>query len=313
MKRALEYLSSTLAYGILAGVALGYGGALIFQLDGFAHLRLHFVILALLVAILAAVVRRWTAVLRAIAAGVLAVAGLAPLWEPAPAGLAEGFPVTVMTANLSNENDTLDRARAAILNADADILVTQETTKAMLAGATSLARRYPYRLSLSTSGQILRTVIWSRYPMRDGDLMLEDTVEPTGAIAVVELGEGRELLVVGLHMAHAVFGTQGTQIEALPDRLADRSGPRVLLGDFNATPWSWALSRIEDLSGTERLPGYRVTWRGVYPTLFGDLRAPLGQPIDHILTSPGIGVSEVRTVNIPGSDHLGLMATLWLP
>lgn len=313
MKQALAYTSSTLAYVILAGVLLGYGGALIFQLDGFAHLRLHFVILALLVAFLAAVVRRWTAVLRAVGAAVLAVAGLAPLWEPAPDGPEEGFRLTVMTANLSNENPALDRARAALLKADADILVTQETTKAMMTGATSLARLYPYRLSLSTSGQILRTVIWSRYPMRDGELMLEDTVEPTGAIAVVDLADGRELLVVGLHMAHAVFGTQGAQIEALPGRLSDRPEPRVLLGDFNATPWSWALSRIGDLSGTRRLPGYRVTWRGVYPTLLGDLRAPLGQPIDHILASPGIGVSEVRTVSIPGSDHLGLMATLWLP
>lgn len=313
MTQAFGYLARALALALLGCVLLGYGGALVFALEGLAHFRLHFLLMIPAVAVLALATRQWTALLRLGTAALLAVVGLGPVWEQAGPTPAEGFPITVMTANLSNKNTRLAEARAALLAEDVDVLVTQETTKAMQVGETSLARHYPYRLALNTSGQILRTVLWSKYPMRGGELMLEDSVEPTGAMAQLDLGEGREILVMGLHMAHSVFGNQEAQIAALGGLLRDRPHPRVLLGDFNATPWSRALAQIQSISGTRRPPGYRITWRGAYPSPLGAIRAPIGQPIDHILASPDVGIGEVRTLEMPGSDHLALRATLWVP
>ncbi|MEM1300564.1 MAG: endonuclease/exonuclease/phosphatase family protein [Pseudomonadota bacterium] len=202
---------------------------------------------------------------------------------------------------------------AALIAADADVLVTHETTKAMQTGVTSLALHYEYRLSLTTSGQQLRTVIWSKFPMSAGALMLEDQIEPTGAMAMVDLGGGREALIVGLHLAHSAVGNQEVQIRALGTLLDGRPHPRILLGDFNATPWSWAMHQVAELSETQRVPGYRITWAGAYPSFAGDIPAPIGQPIDHILVSPDMGVQSVETLDIPGSDHLAVKATLLIP
>ena len=90
------------------------------------------------------------------------------------------------------------------------------------------------------------------------------------------------------------------------------SGPLVVMGDFNATPWSHAVRRIERLTGTRRIGGIGRTWHG-YPTPLGEVPVPLGLPIDHILISPGIGVLSVGTLEIPGSDHLAVRAVLTVP
>lgn len=312
MKRVLRYVTGGLAIAILGAVLFGFGGPLLFPLDLLAHFRLHLLLLILLVAVPTLLLSDFTAFWRLGTAALFALAGLAPIWEPVK--MAEGgFALTVMNANLSTRNDQHELTRAALLAADADVLVTHETTKAMQTGVTSLARHYEYRLSLSTSGQKLRTVIWSKYPMSAGQLLLEDLIEPTGALAVLDLGKGREVLIVGLHLAHSAVGNQEIQIQALKELLADRPHPRILLGDLNATPWSWAMHQVADYSQTQRIPGYRVTWYGVYPSQLGNLPALIGQPIDHILASPDIGLGSVETLDIPGSDHLAVKATLLVP
>lgn len=312
MVRLFRYLTTVAATGLLGAVLLGYGGAVFFPLDLLAHFRLHLLLLIPLILIPAILLGNFTAVMRLTTAALFATAGLAPLWQPVVT-TTEGYPLTVLNANLSTRNDQADLARAALVSADADILVTHETTKTMLTGVTSLARHYDYRLSLSTSGQQLRTVIWSKYPMSAGRLLLEDLVEPTGAMATIDLGEGREVLVAGLHLAHSAIGNQEVQIDALGGLLADKSHPRILLGDFNATPWSWAMQRVSEISGTRLMPGYRITWAGSYPSLVGDIPALIGQPIDHILASPQVGLGAIETFDIPGSDHRAVKATLLLP
>ena len=201
----------------------------------------------------------------------------------------------------------------ALRGADADVLVTHETTKAVLVGTAPLSDLYPYRLSLSTTGSILRTVIWSKYPMRNGALLLEDTVEPTGAVAIVRLPDGQEVSILGLHLAHAWPGNQARQIAVLGEITRDLPRPLIILGDFNATPWSHALVQAQALTGTLRIPGYRVSWRGAYPSPFGDVPAILGQAIDHILLSPDLGVERTMVVDIPGSDHDAVGAVIRVP
>jgi len=234
------------------------------------------------------------------------------MWEGAPPA-GEGRRLVVMTANLFQNNDQAGAMLETLRRADPDILVTQETTKTVQTGAHPLTDLFQYRLSLSTRGQTLRTVIWSKFPMRNGTLLLEDQIVPTGAHAWVQIGEGLEISVLGLHLAHAYPGNQRRQIDALAGIMATLPEPRIIMGDFNAEPWSHAIARTESLTGTRRIPGYRVTWRGRYPTPLGDVPAPIGHAIDHILITPGIGVESITTVTIPGSDHLGVRAVLRIP
>lgn len=312
MRRSIRFMISMISIASLVAVCLGYFGHAIYALDALAHFRLHFLLLSLPLALLAMMLRDWIVVWRIIGTAVLAVAGLGVLWETP---LREGgdVEVSVMTANLYQQNVRTEDMKRALLDADADVLVTMETTKAVVTGANSLALSYPYRLSLSTTGQTLRTVIWSKFPMRDGQLLLEDLIEPTGALAIVEVSPDVEFTILGLHLAHNIVGNQKRQIEAMNLIAESMPMPRVIVGDFNATAWSYALRRIEELTATQRIGGFRVTWRGFYPTRIGSLRVPLGLQIDHILVSDGVGVRKLETRLIPGSDHNAVLARISLP
>ena len=303
MQRVLILVIRGLALLSFMGVALGYGGTILFALDALAHFRLHFVVLAGLICVLCLILWRRAGAGWAGAAILLGLAGLGPLWERVPATDGGGVALVVMTANLHHRNPDPEAMRAALIAADADILVTHETTKATLGGDAPLSGHYPHRVMLKTSGTILRTVIWSRLPLRSGRLHLDDTIEPTGADAIVTLAPGVEVSVLGLHMAHAAIGNQEVQIAALSGIVRDLPTPRIVMGDLNTTPWSAAMRRIETATRTRRIRGYRVTWTGVYPVPPLGLPAVLGQPIDHILVSPGIQVDRIDVVAIPGSDH----------
>lgn len=307
--RATVQFSATLA---LAGVVLGYGGPAIHALDALGHFRLHLLLFSAAIALAALILRKRSAVWRATAAMVIALAGLSPLWER-PTGPAGGPALSVLTANLRHDNPRADDMLKALRVADADILVTNETTKSTLTGAHPLSLTYPFRVALTTRGRILRTVIWSKYPMREGTLFLEDSVEPTGAAAIVRLPDGREITVLGLHLAHAFPGNQDRQIAALERIAAVLPRPMIVLGDFNASPWSHALRRVEALTGTRRIPGFRVTWHGAYPSPIGPIPAMMGHAIDHVLLSPGMTADGVQVVEIPGSDHRALRAQVRLP
>ena len=133
----------------LFGVVLGYGGPVFYGLDLLGHFRLHLLIAALVLFLLALSLGRMGAVWRAAAAAVIALAGLSPLWER-PAATADGPELSVLTANLHYDNPRTAEVMATLIAANADILVTNETTTATLDGANPLSKIYPHRLSLKT-------------------------------------------------------------------------------------------------------------------------------------------------------------------
>lgn len=312
MKRVFRATVALAAILLMLAVLLSYAGPVVHALDMLANVRLHLLVAAGIVGVLALLARAGWSLWRAAVAAVIAVAGIGPVWEPVPDPRA-GRKLVVMTANLFQKNPLTEAMLQTLREADPDILVTQETTKSVQTGTRPLTLIFPYRLSLSTRGQTLRTVLWSKFPMRNGRLLLEDSVEPTGAYAWVQIGDGIEISVLGLHLAHAFPGNQKRQIAALGRIVPLLPEPRIVLGDFNAEPWSHAVRMIERLTATRRIPGYRVTWIGSYPTPLGRVPAPIGHAIDHILVTPGVGVTSIETVTIPGSDHKGVRAVLTIP
>ena len=312
MRRLFRLLVSAFSVALLVAVVLGYFGHIVFELDIFAHFRLHFFLLCAPAVFFALAMKDWAASWRVLFSAVLAIAGLGALWESGERAGGE-VEIVIMAANLYQNNRDPDAMKDALLTAGADVLVTMETTKATLNGPNSLALRYPYRLSLSTTGQVLRTVIWSKFPMRDGKLLLEDQVEPTGAYALVEYSAGQEFSILGLHLAHNLVGNQKVQIEAL-DRISEGlPRPLVVVGDLNATAWSHAVRRVGALTSTQRVGGFRITWKGSYPTPFGNLAAPLGLQLDHAFVSDEIGVRDADSIKIPGSDHRAVLVRVALP
>jgi len=94
--------------------------------------------------------------------------------------------------------------------------------------------------------------------------------------------------------------------------LASTTGQQIVAGDFNASRDHAAFRRllaadfIDCADAAQHRPWPGFTWPA-------NRRFPPVMRLDHILVSrPGAGVHETRTVDIPGTDHLGVLAVIEL-
>jgi endonuclease/exonuclease/phosphatase (EEP) superfamily protein YafD len=89
---------------------------------------------------------------------------------------------------------------------------------------------------------------------------------------------------------------------------AGQDGPTIVVGDFNATPWSYPFRRLissTDLSNSARGFGLDLS----YPA---DGNPLIRVPIDHLLFSDGLAVVDRRLGPAMGSDHFPLTVDLAL-
>ena len=294
-------------------MAAGFLGPLHEGFDAVASFRLHGVGLAAGAFLLATAVGAWGGAALAVGALGLGLATLGPVWQPLPPP-GDGPALTLFVGNLSARNDRPAALWQRVLAVEADVLVAVETTRAVFDAAPSaLAARYPHRI-LHDGPEALRVAILSRWPLSDARLHLDNTVAPTGADRGGDAAGGSAVLgLVGVHLSRPVEGLQMAQARALGPIAARLGRPLIVAGDFNAESWTHAVRLAAEASGTRPLGGWRRTWAGGYPTPIGEIPAPLGHQIDHLLVSPGIGVAMLRAVGLPGSDHRGLVARLSLP
>ena len=289
--------------------ALGYGGAYSWVMDGVDAFRLHVAFAAGFLALAALSFRLWRSTLVAIAAAVLAAAGLGPaLVDPISTDRGAGPDILLVYANLYDANPVPEAAVEALLAAGADILVTSETPAV---AATRLGAGYPHRVVKDAGTGPLRTAIWSRLPLRNGQLFLNNNLAPTAAAAIVVL-DGTELHLTGVHFSRAIEGLRTAQVEGLAAMDEGTGRPRIVIGDFNAAPWSWTLTEAARRTGTQVMGGYRVTWTGEYPAPGGTLPTLWGHGIDHMLHSAEVLVRAVDTLAVPGSDHRALRVRVQL-
>lgn len=299
-----------LSVGLLVAVLAGFAEPWLVWLDLLASLRLHLGVLAAAVALAAVLVGAVWAALPAGVAAALAFATLGPLWSPAERmGPPDGHPIRVLFANVRIDNPNVVALERTLVAAGADIVIVAEGPETIGHADSPLDRAYPHRAAARRGP--LRTALFSRLPLERERINLNINLGPLAAGAVVRIDDRTALGVLGVHF-FKWRNRVGKEAQLRGLRwLSDRLGPPlVVIGDFNTSVWSNRVARTAETTGTSPLGGWRVTWRGRYP--FG-IPALVGQQIDHLLTSPGIGVRGLRTVPLPGSDHFGLIAELVVP
>jgi len=294
--------ASVLLLLVLAGYAPGLHPAL----ELLANFRLQLVVLAGAFALVLGLLRHSRSAVLALVAAGAGAAGLGPVYDGLPEP-GTGRPVSLLYANLYESNPVPVALLARLRAVDAEILITSETPRLV---AEALAAIYPHRLVTWNPGRSRFTAIWSKDPLSDGTIYMNNTVAPTGAAATAELGDGLRLGLIGGHFSRPSERLHMIQAAALQRIAAPLGRPLVVAGDFNAEPWGRVVARAAAATGTRILGGYRITWRGDYKTPLGPVPAPVGHQIDQILVGPGIGVASVETVDLPGSDHRGVLVQL---
>ena len=98
------------------------------------------------------------------------------------------------------------------------------------------------------------------------------------------------------------------QLRFAADWASDRSGPRFVVGDFNATPWS---SPFRDLMDEADLHNSQVGF-GLQPSFPTTSNVILRVPIDHLVHSDHFVTRDRRLGPDLGSDHFPLIVDLEL-
>jgi endonuclease/exonuclease/phosphatase (EEP) superfamily protein YafD len=224
----------------------------------------------------------------------------------------------VLSSNLrKGQADALSFVGLADREADV-IAVSELTSDAVLRySRAGIDEQFPYSVLIPATGSE-GVGLWSRYPLitvqskRDWN---------TFAAAKIQIpGVRYNPLVVSLHatspLAHDVdsFGAWRRTIEATRARLenfAQVAGPVAVIvaGDFNSTP---DMSQFRDLLTNGYRDAVDQTGSGFAPTFPSNTAFPPLLTIDHVLTRHA-AASSVWTVDVPGSDHRGLIATIQVP
>jgi endonuclease/exonuclease/phosphatase (EEP) superfamily protein YafD len=206
--------------------------------------------------------------------------------------------LTVVSFNLWTKNGRLDEVGRWLTDQNADVIVLQEmTSKNREPIRRALAATYPHVHDCGCSD----IVMFSRKPWTAAGGQPRTAEQPAVSWVTVADRNGREVRVVGLRPR---FINDPAKYAAHYDwlvRNAPSLGDRVILvGDFNAAPWSWQMLRFAAASGLRRHGTYAASWPSLLPMVL----------IDNVLTTPDIKAVSFWTGPFLGSDHLPVVGTV---
>lgn len=200
-------------------------------------------------------------------------------------------------------NRDADAVRAEIERLDADVITLIEMSPAKRHILAGLRSRYPFQydcFNLDYCG----SAILSKLPFAGKEARSRWAGPP---FIRVTLGpEAGGLSVFGVHTIRFPHATAQFRQAGEMAKVVERApGPRLVMGDFNATPFSRVLEVLQDSANLTRLTNL-PSW----PALAG-----LPQiAIDHIFASPGIRQIEAERIGEPaGSDHYPVSVRIAVP
>ena len=215
----------------------------------------------------------------------------------------------VVTANVYVLNPTPEVAFRALRELRPDVLVVPELGPTGVAGlqASGLLADLPYSL-VELTGRDETVGLYSRLPLRDTST--REVGSRALPRATVDVG-GVSVRLLAVHPLPPISVFQSLWRAALTDLLDESRAvrlPVVLAGDFNADR-DHALFRR--LLGSGLRDAHDERGRGLARTF------PASAPflhLDHVLVRDGaagrLAVHDVREVEVPGSDHLGVLVDL---
>ncbi|MGH6855531.1 MAG: endonuclease/exonuclease/phosphatase family protein [Aestuariivirga sp.] len=292
----------------LGGLAASRLGHLWIAFDVFSQFTLQFAAVALAFAIGRALPRG-----RMIAAFFLLLAGIAGigLWPHAESRMqvtatqaaAGERAITVASFNTLYDNNQVEAVRVEIERLDADIVTLIEFGPNKHALLAALAQRYPHQAQCFAS-DYCHMAILSKFPLASSDSRVGWEGPP---LIMAKLGsELGGLTVIGVHTIRFPYSqAQFRQVRALADFTDTLPGNKLVMGDFNATPFSRVTATLVAQTGLARLTSL--------PTWPAHARLPQ-VALDHIFASPGIRTLDHERIGEPaGSDHYPITMKLAVP
>ncbi len=321
---AIVFMIVTLI-GLLGAVDAGY--------DAVNHFRIFIVAPGLVMALLALLIRaRTTAAITMTALFVHAFAIVpevyagwrAPQVAVEPAKTPHRF--KLVTFNMAFRHTNAERLRRFLENEKPDVLVLQEVSGKAVKIVDGLADLMPYRVHCMNE-RICDLALLSRHPItwqeirRPSRAGLRLGLDPnrTRLIrAMIDIGKltgnaGQTINVLTTHLGWPLpHVRQESQFRQLVQIISATDADRTILaGDFNSTPWSYAMKKFD-----RSLPMLRIT-RALHswPTKLSISGVSMPYPvlpIDHVFIGRHFHAENVRRGPYLGSDHYPVIAELAL-
>jgi endonuclease/exonuclease/phosphatase (EEP) superfamily protein YafD len=268
-------------------------------------LALQVAMVGMLILILCIATRQWMSAVSSLAATTLICWHLHPYQPFIHEATEAERNLTVGVFNVYHHNENYTEGIATMLGQDCDVMAFLEVSPAWdfaLTGA--LEHVYPYSIRVPQNSCCYGMSLYSRLPMV-ADTVLHFTRDPVIKVAVSL--DGNDVEVWSVHTRPPIFPNDTEERNFLLNQVASEIAasirPSLLIGDLNIVPWAKEFKQLKAVSGMDD------SRRGFLATYPMDLRIPL-IPIDHILHTEAFYTTFCRTVEIPGSDHKGLVAGL---
>ena len=284
-------------------------GGLWIAFDVFAQFTPQFAIVAV-----ACLIGLFMPAARALTAVVLIVAGLIgiSMWphvqasrqEAALAAPVDHRSVRIMSFNASLGNTNNRAIAEEIGRQDPDIVIMVEIGHEKRPLMEALKARYPYQDDCIHL-EYCYLAILSKFPISDFESHSKWRGPP-----VVRATFGPELgglTVIGAHLIRFPHQrSQLIQMTELGNFASKFVGPRVVAGDFNATPFSRLLATFENTGRLRRLTWWTPSWPA---------RVALAQlAIDHVYASDQVMLlGAPRIGGNAGSDHYPIIVDVGVP
>ncbi|MFZ0627382.1 MAG: endonuclease/exonuclease/phosphatase family protein [Acidimicrobiia bacterium] len=296
----------------LALVSLAaFGGQWVWWLDVLANFRAQFAIVLLVLGLVVAVSRWRRTGLGILAVSLVNVIAVAPLFIGSPGEATAGAPeIRVMSFNLLSNNANYNEVIEYINAIHPDLVFLHESSR-------------PWEVALESSDLDYRIVRTQAENLIFGTLVM---IRGEGSVVSYGYSETQPRAVaieyqpedwpVQLHVlaTHPLAPTtaqraalRDAQLGFAAEWAADSERPTVVVGDFNASSWSWTFSRLVDAGLRNSQIGF-----GLQPSFPATTSLVFRVPIDHLLHSDELLVRDRFLGPAMGSDHFPLIVDLEL-
>jgi endonuclease/exonuclease/phosphatase (EEP) superfamily protein YafD len=312
--RGIDGLAALGVGGAAAAFGLGLLGREHWAADLLSHFRVQYVLALLFASAFFLVRRRWFLLLPTLALAAYAGWPVGEYLLPHSGSVGhDKWQLRVMSLNVEASNDRADLVKAAVEQANPDVVFLPEATAAWADALAPLRTRYRYDTGDGAQGAF-SLLLLSRLPLRHAQVIQLSADGWPAIIALIcpsEAADEKDCIgFVGIHqpppMSAGLAATRNGVFRALPDAIAKVSpGPIIVAGDFNCTPWS---PFFVDLLAATGLRDSALGF-GIWPTWNSSL-LPLGLKIDHVLVADGVAVRNHQVGGEVGSDHFPVVVDL---